>query len=493
MLYDWGLGALSTAPGQDSFKLVSPKAKDSIFTSGRSDEWRDRAVDAESQAFSTEFFDKLFPQPLAKYTISRVTSDQGLTDIFFDGPAIVFLRHVDSIAARNNHAGGFGGGGNFLLLLETFSSATSPPPDAEYVADLSYMHKYAVRKCKKDQKSCKDFQRYGFKMYFNANREPIQIEYHHGEHHVVKPGDPKWEEAKFVVRSSTITEITAIDHLLYSHLTVSNGGTRAATEVLGVEHQLRRFLKPFTFRANKINDQASRALFIRGGLVDRTFAFDPEIVGEYFDDMSKNFKYRTVPEFIKEVGIPLEKSTTLTDMKNFWDVMHTYAQEFVDLYWKNDKDVKEDNKIVAYWNFLQNEARTYKYGLPKLNKANLVNQLCHHTFWVTGMHKLVGNVADWLRTGARGFPTVMRDNDKIEADIQYFFVASTIAGFTGLPQVNLINDWNHLYRTDEEKEVGRKWQAALVTLADKVDQLNTERSFSSDYLNPRYLDSSVAI
>ncbi len=118
-------------------------------------------------------------------------------------------------------------------------------------------------------------------------------------------------------------------------------------------------------------------------------------------------------------------------------------------------------------------------------------------FWVTGMHKLVGNVADWLRTGARGFPTVMRENDKIEADIQYFFVGSTIAGFTGLPQVNLINDWDHLYHSDEEKQIGAKWQEALRALADKVDARNTAREssggFSSNYLNPRYLDSSIAI
>ena len=75
-MLDWGLGALSSAPGQDDTILVSPKAKASIFEQGRTREWKDEAVDAESQAFSTEYFDKLFPQPLAKYTIERVTSDQ---------------------------------------------------------------------------------------------------------------------------------------------------------------------------------------------------------------------------------------------------------------------------------------------------------------------------------------------------------------------------------------------------------------------------------
>ena len=92
-MLDWGLGQLSSAPGQDDVILVSPKAKASIFEQGRSKEWQEEAVDAESQAFSTEYFDKLFPQPLAKYTIERVTSDQGLTDIFFDGPAVIYTRH----------------------------------------------------------------------------------------------------------------------------------------------------------------------------------------------------------------------------------------------------------------------------------------------------------------------------------------------------------------------------------------------------------------
>jgi len=491
-LLDWGLGPLSTSPAAHGQLLLgSPTAKPEIFSSGRSDEWKDAGVDAESQAFVELYFDKLFPQPLATWSIEQLTSDKGLTIVFFDGPGVVFLRKIGSASARDNHAGGFGGGGNEMLLLETFSSTHAHPEGAVYVADLSYMANFAVRKCGENQPSCSDFVEYGFKLYFNAERAPIHI---HTKHlGTSKPGDSKWEASKFAVRSSVITEITAIDHLLYSHLTVSNGGTRAATEKLGTEHPLRRLLKPFTFRANKINDQASRALFIRGGLVDRTFAFDPDVVGDYFDAMSKNFKFRTVPRFIEDIGVEESKSTVLTDMRRYWDVQRAYVDKFVDLYWKTDADVLGDDSIVEYWNFLESGARTIPYGLSDLSKEALVDQITHHMFWVTAMHKLVGNVADWLRTGARGFATVMRENNKLEADIQYFFVGSTIAGFTGLPQVNLINDWTHLCVTDEEKAVLKEWQDALRALAAAVDEDNTKREFPSNYVNPRFLDSSVAI
>eukprot|EP00939_MAST-03C_sp_MAST-3C-sp1_P004344 g4344.t1 len=498
-LLDWGLGPLSTAPGgQSKLLLESPLAKPSIFESGRSAGWKQKGVDAESQAMVEEYFGKLFPQPLAEYTVEKVLSDQGLTDIFFDGPAVVFTRHVESEAARNNHAGGFGGGNNAMLFLEVeeeenllLSNRLDHPEDAVYVADLSYMSKFKVRKCPKKDKSCSPFVRYGFVLHFDADRRPIQISTKHLG--VSTPDDEKWEAAKFAVRVSAIAEITAIDHLLYSHLTVSNGGTRAALEKLDTEHPLRRLLKPFTYRANKINDQASRALFIRGGLVDRTFAFDPDAVGSYFDEMSKNFKFRTVPDFIREIGIDVSKSTVLADMERLWVVQRSYTSDFVSLHFESDDDVTSDALVVAYWNFLESEARTYSYGLPELSKEALIDQITHHMFWVTGMHKLVGNVADWLRTGARGFPTVMRENGKLEADIQYFFVASTIAGFTGMPQVNLINSWNHLYDSEEEVAAGKKWQDALRELASNIDTDNQGRSFPSNYLNPRFLDSSVAI
>ena len=38
-MFDWGLGQLSSAPGQDDVILVSPKAKASIFEQGRTREW----------------------------------------------------------------------------------------------------------------------------------------------------------------------------------------------------------------------------------------------------------------------------------------------------------------------------------------------------------------------------------------------------------------------------------------------------------------------
>lgn len=304
---------------------------------------------------------------------------------------------------------------------------------------------------------------------------------------------------KFIFRSSVITEITAVDHLLYSHLTVSNSGAQAAMEELGPSHPLRRLLKPFTYRANKINDQASRALFAEGGLVDRTFAFSRDNVAPYFETMSANFKFRTVPDFIEGTGVTTDDSHVFHDMERLWKVFRDFTGEFLDLHYESDEAVLNDERVVKYWEHLNNKTRTYKYGLPRqVSKAALADQLAHHMFWCTGMHKLVGNVADWLRTGVRGFSTVLHEDSEtgatiLESDIQYYFVASTVAGFTGMPQVNLINDWSHLFTTGPEAAVVEKWQDALLVLSDTINEDNQNRAFPSNYLNPRYLDSSVAI
>merc|ERR1712216_250421 len=144
-------------------------------------------------------------------------------------------------------------------------------------------------------------------------------------------GDEDWEAAKFIFRASLITEITAIDHLLYSHLTVSNGGAQAAMDQLGAEHPLRRLLKPFMYRANAINDQASRALFVEGGLVDRTFGFKREDVPKYFETMSKNFKFRTIPDFIKDTDVSVHDCSVFEDMENLWNSFHKFSTKYLAL------------------------------------------------------------------------------------------------------------------------------------------------------------------
>jgi hypothetical protein len=100
-----------------------------------------------------------------------------------------------------------------------------------------------------------------------------------------------WEHAKWVIRVSVMAEVTLIDHLLWSHLVVSNGVSNAAFKHLEPSHRIRQLLKPFTFRANTINFSAYLTLIAEDGMADHWFGFTRAELARFMERGSRSFKY----------------------------------------------------------------------------------------------------------------------------------------------------------------------------------------------------------
>ncbi|KDO25282.1 hypothetical protein SPRG_09112 [Saprolegnia parasitica CBS 223.65] len=81
------------------------------------------------------------------------------------------------------------------------------------------------------------------------------------------PADVQWEYVKMCFRSSVANKVTAVDHLIGLHVTT------ASREQLPPTHPLRRLIKPFTFRAEAINYEASKLLFAPKGILHRAHPY----------------------------------------------------------------------------------------------------------------------------------------------------------------------------------------------------------------------------
>jgi hypothetical protein len=201
------------------------------------------------------------------------------------------------------------------------------------------------------------------------------------------------------------------------------------------------------------------------------------------------------------------------------EAFRTYATKVVDVVYATEEDLKKDAAIAKYWDALQH-SRTrqpgktrgddYNFGLPKLTKKSLAGQLSHMMFYVTGYHKLIGSLGDYMEGGSRSVGLVIRPNYN-EASVGDMFGQNTLAAFTGFPQIDLINDWSHVFAkanwgsadadaADDGKEVKivkamNEWQTDLKDLANQIFELNKKRGRDSatNYFNPEYLDSSIAI
>ena len=485
-------------------------AKAHIFQQNRSAAWKNKAIDAETKCMIDEYFGHVLPQPLAKWTAEQLASDQGITDMMFYGQGVVFLRAIRSTASKTPAVGNQrfrATAASSLLAKKTGKKSRAKKMAAELASELSLGKGDVGDAVPADAKYEVDLRMlqglsmkpgilpYGARAMFKEDGHCLSIWTPHTL--TQKPGGKRWEEAKWALKATILMQITATNHLLYSHLTVSNGVAQAAQDHLGANHPLRILLKPFTYRANAINSQAAQALFIENGLVDRIFGFDRKGVEDAFKAMAKAWKYEPIPQWIDNAGVRDLKLPVHTDSQKLWDIFKTFAAEYVEMVYPGGKGLAEDKKLKNYWHHVENsrstERVTMKFGLPnEITSENLSDQLAHMMFWVTGMHKVVGNIADWIREGGRSMSAVIRPGE-LQADYQSMFNMNTLAGFTGMPQINLINDWTHLFKGKKARAILDKWQGALRKRADEVEADNLKRKFPNNYLNPRHLDSSIAI
>ncbi len=121
------------------------------------------------------------------------------------------------------------------------------------------------------------FDTYGGDAVFDEQWRVLRIDrMEDGELVTYKPGDAKWEYAKFTFRSTVFTLVTVIDHLWAVHLVTANVFVQASKTYLSSEHPLRRFLVPFLFQTATVNDNARAFLISVGGFGPRNFAITPE-------------------------------------------------------------------------------------------------------------------------------------------------------------------------------------------------------------------------
>ena len=105
-----------------------------------------------------------------------------------------------------------------------------------------------------------------------------------------------------------------------------------------------------------------------------------------------------------------------------------------------------------------------------------------------------------LAPGSRTLACVIREGHD-EATVLDYLGISTLAAFTGFPQINLVNDWSHVFLTDamtnDKKQALDRilddWQGNLRALSVTIEEESITRPIKQHMMNPRHLDSSIAI
>jgi len=191
------------------------------------------------------------------------------------------------------------------------------------------------------------------------------------------------------------------------------------------------------------------------------------------------------------------------DGLDVWHVLHAWFSGYIDLFYGNDDDVKNDAELQQYWKF--RNVPQYAKAMPALSKTALVNQITRAVFDVTAMHEFVGNVVSYT-TDPAGAALQVRPSLNM-ADLQQFVQVNSLVAGTGMPMPMLVPsgqagdlDWFQLLDPPSEispmvEQLYKKLMDDLRTVSNTVRARNAsgtrEHPFSE--MDPLTLERSLSL
>jgi len=420
------------------------------------DEMNDRlnfGSEAEGIVFGQKLLGPLLPKP--RYVWEELASDHAQADIAYRGVGQLYLE-------------------------------TSDRPDYEHMVDMREMHDLRVRE---------GFAKYGAAAYFCGG----QLAGIDRGGSLFKPGCDNWEHVKFAWRCSLFTWVTGVDHLVVTHLLVSNG-LNAALRELPPLHPVRRALHVHVFGTSVINTKSMLTLAGKGGFLHRMSALQWEDGLKTVLAQSNNFKFETWPQRFEACDLPLEVKQELPLFKfglKVWRVLHEFYEAYIDIYYADDEAVKNDEHLKHYWQFRCTQQYTNR--LPSLSKAALVDQMTHACFYVTAYHQVAGDVVQYITT-PRGMFFQFREGQTM-ADAEMLANTMTLTASTGRQMPMLIEEWSHildLSNGEASARVQRAWrkmQDGLRRISEECQHWNKTQGEKVKFteMDPEHFECSTSI
>jgi hypothetical protein len=276
-------------------------------------------------------------------------------------------------------------------------------------------------------------------------------------------------------------------------------------------------------------------LFAESGMVDHWMGFTRGSLAKYMERGSRTFRFKSPIDMLGKMGLPVptgkddpdrdtkmvmlkEHTPLIADGVRLFEIYYDFAESYLRWHYENEQTMLKDKEFEAYWNDLNNLRRYdskranmdggkgYSYfpdeysNFKNIDFKKAATHFAHLMFYVTGYHRVIGNCADYLESGARGIALVIRESFS-EAAVADYIGVNTLFGFTGFPQINLINDWSHVFThqgNNDLKKILEDWQNDLVLLGETIEEETKTVRLKSGKpvqlsMDPRFLDSSIAI
>jgi len=346
----------------------------------------------------------------------------------------------------------------------------------------------------------------GAKAYFKRGEDGgfciSAVDWKHGGEVVTPDMGHKWEHAKFVWRSSVMTHLTAVYHLVHTHWVSANALSTSVRECLDPDHPVRRLLHVNLFNSALINYSSFTSLYPENSFLHRMCGFTYPALKLAFQHGLNTWEFITWPHRIERLELPADVKAMLPIVQDglaLWYALHHFYGRYVSLYYASDEAMQADAQLRAYWEFRC--VPQYSKGLPPLSRNALVDQITQAVFEVTAFHEFVGTVIGYSTDPAGGALNVRPD--VVMADKQSFMQSLCLVSSTGRPMPLYLDDWSFLLdlgegsvfpnKFQEAKALWQKMSDELWQLSAEVSAKNRERPQSFSAFDPQFLESSVSL
>jgi arachidonate 15-lipoxygenase len=198
-------------------------------------------------------------------------------------------------------------------------------------------------------------------------------------HSLFTPGDgDAWEKAKTTVQVADLNHHEIVAHLTGTHLFIEPFVVSTHRQ-LSTRHPLFRLLCPHFEGTMFINLAAELALVNDGGIFDQIFFAKMDSVRALVGKaLSTPLKERCLPRRLKSRGL-LNRALDhpyRDDALQYWAAIESWVTNYVEFYYANDGDIKNDRELQAWAEELASESGGRVAGMPDIdNRADLIEVL----------------------------------------------------------------------------------------------------------------------
>jgi hypothetical protein len=341
------------------------------------------------------------------------------------------------------------------------------------------------------------FRPYGARIHFSRDQKVTAI-YDYGEAKLVQPGEEGWDLAKVLAKATAFLLMTAREHLIWTHMLVSNATTRESTVHLPPNHPIRRLLTIFTYGATEVNIAAYNTLIPNTCVLHRSTALKhsslKDVFGMSFSDSTifQPFTDRKYNPALQEL-IDEGKFPYASEGEEYYEIVRKFVKDWFD----KSGDAANDDQAKAFYSGMQASTKGQSYELPDIDEDDaMVNLLSSIIFTVTAYHELIGNVVDYTVLPSRaGFRLTKKDPSKI--DLQSFLYTAAITASTSKQMPRLMAPFENFFGAGGaplwERDAWSSLQADLKSQSKKVRQDDKEREVEFKYFDPARFECSVSV